>query len=645
MFQRSLKNLSRIVIDASIIGVSYIGASELRVLNSSNVNTGTFIISEQLIKIIGLVIAIKLIAFYFLGIYKKFWRYTKTEDLIEVAKALLLSNLIILLPRLVLGLSPKAHDIFAVSYGVMIIDFFLSVTMLSGIRLLRFYLKEQSNIKSRLKTLASKTKNTLIIGAGEGGLEVLQSIKTHPELGLDIKGILDDDNKKLGMNLLGSIPVRGTINDVQYWVDELAIQQIIIAIPSSSLKERKRISLLCNDTGVDVRIVPSVDQLAGGNVDIREIRKLSMEDLLGREEIDLNIPEVSEFLKDKRVLVTGAGGSIGRELCKQLMGKGKIKSICLLGKGENSIFESKQELERLKAQAGTETALKKGGACGGVTRQLGTEIIARIADIRNYSRIEHIIKEFKPEIIFHAAAHKHVFMMEENPSEAFENNVLGSKNLMELAAIHGVENFVLISTDKAVNPTSVMGKTKKLAEKLLLTHAKKFPQTKYTAVRFGNVLGSRGSVIKVWEKQLEEGKSITVTDKEAIRYFMTIPEASQLVIKAASKANSGEIMILDMGEPINIYELAKQFIQLSGFSLNDIDIEFTGMRAGEKLYEELLTSEEFVASQLTEKIFKAKIEEVEENNLLEQVLDLSKLAKADDNEGVRKGLEAGLIAR
>jgi FlaA1/EpsC-like NDP-sugar epimerase len=236
-------------------------------------------------------------------------------------------------------------------------------------------------------------------------------------------------------------------------------------------------------------------------------------------------------------------------------------------------------------------------------------------------------------------------MMEENPCEAFENNVLGSKNLMELAAIHGVENFVLISTDKAVNPTSIMGKTKRLAEKLLLIHARKFTNTKYTAVRFGNVLGSRGSVIKVWEKQIEEGKSITVTDKEAIRYFMTIPEASQLVIKAASKANSGEIMILDMGEPINIYELAKQFIQLSGLSLADVDIEFTGMRAGEKLYEELLTSEEFVASQLTDKIFKAKIEEVEENALMEQVLELSEMARVDNQGDLVRSLSDGVLER
>ncbi|MFZ4085837.1 MAG: polysaccharide biosynthesis protein, partial [Vampirovibrionia bacterium] len=628
MFQKSLKSLSRVIIDTSIIAVSYIAASNLRVLNTQGGNTSEFIISDQLIRIIGFIILIKLLVFYFTGIYKKFWRYTKTEDLIQVGRSLLIANLLIVLPRIVLGLSPKAHDLFAVSYGVVIIDFFLSVTLICGVRLLRFYLKEQSNIKSRLKVLSSKTKNTLIIGAGEGGMEVLQAIKNHPELGLDIKGVLDDDSKKFGMSLLGSIQVKGAIVDVQYWVDELAIEQIIIAIPSSSLKERKRISLLCNSTGVDVRIVPSVDQLASGNVDIREIRKLSMEDLLGREEINLNIPEVVEFLKDKRVLVTGAGGSIGRELCKQLLNKGQIKSLCLLGKGENSIFESRQELERLKQLKGQEGAqadeLKN--------HQINTEIIARIADIRNYSRIEHIIKEFKPEIIFHAAAHKHVFMMEENPCEAFENNVLGSKNLMELAAVHSVENFVLISTDKAVNPTSVMGKTKRLAEKLLLIHARKFTNTKYTAVRFGNVLGSRGSVIKVWEKQIEEGRSITVTDKEAIRYFMTIPEASQLVIKAASKAHSGEIMILDMGEPINIYELAKQFIQLSGLSLADVDIEFTGMRAGEKLYEELLTSEEFVASQLTDKIFKAKIEEVEENALMEQILELSEMARVD-NQG------------
>ena len=612
MILNSTKNLTRILLDLSIIAFAFFAASNLRVLGLEATETSKFILNEQLFKVIGGVVLIKFFCLSLSGVYRKFWRYTKVIDLIELAKALLIAALVMVLPRLFGGLSPAKQDLFAISYGVTTIDFFLSLSLLSALRLLRFYLKEQSNIKARLKTLSKKSKSTLIIGAGEGGMQVIEAVKRHPELGLEVKGVLDDDKKKIGMQVSMGISVKGLIEDVKYWVDELAIEQIIIAVPSSTLKEKKRISLLCNEAGVDVRIVPSVDQLAGGQVDIREIRKLSMEDLLGREEINLNRPEIINFLNAKQVLVTGAGGSIGQELCKQLIRHGNLKSLCLLGKGENSIFSSKQDLERLKSSLGKDV-----------------EISTKICDIRNQSRIEHIIDEFKPEIIYHAAAHKHVYLMEQNPCEAFENNVLGSRNLMELAAKYKVENFVLISTDKAVNPTSIMGKTKRLAEKLLLTHALEHTETKFTAVRFGNVLGSRGSVIKVWQKQIEEGKSITVTDPEAIRYFMTIPEASQLVIQAASKAQSGEIMVLDMGEPINIYKLAKQFIKLSGFSEADVDIEFTGLRPGEKLYEELLSSEEFVDSKLTDKIFKARIEKIDHEYLVKHIAALTEIAKAN----------------
>lgn len=613
MILNTTKNLARILLDLSIIAFSFFAATNLRILGLEATETTKFIATEQLFKVIGIVLVIKFLCLSLIGVYKKFWRYTKVDDLIELGKAMIFASAILVIPRLAGGLSPAKHDLFAVSYGVVIIDFFLSLSSLSTLRLLRFYLKEQSNIKSRLKTLSEKRKSSLVIGAGEGGLQVIEAIKNHPELGLEVKGVLDDDKKKFGMHLSSGVDVKGSIEDVKYWVDELAIEQIIIAVPSSTLKEKKRISLLCNETGVDVRIVPSVDQLAGGHVDISEIRKLSMEDLLGREEINLNTPEIIDFLKDKKVLVTGAGGSIGRELCKQILRHGNIKELCLLGKGENSIFESKQELERLK------NSLAK-----------DLEISTKICDIRNYSRMENIISEFKPEIIYHAAAHKHVYLMEQNPCEAFENNVIGSRNLMDLASKYKVENFVLISTDKAVNPTSIMGKTKRLAEKLLLDFAKNNSSTKYSSVRFGNVLGSRGSVIKVWQRQIEEGKSITVTDKKAIRYFMTIPEASQLVIQAAAKAQSGEIMVLDMGDPINIYELALQFIKLSGFSEADIDIEFTGMRPGEKLYEELLTSEEFIDSKLTDKIFKARIEEIDSKYLSEHMALLTDISKENN---------------
>jgi len=344
-----------------------------------------------------------------------------------------------------------------------------------------------------------------------------------------------------------------------------------------------------------------------------------MEDLLGRDEINLDTPEINKLLSGKKVLVTGAGGSIGRELCLQLAKKSKIKSICLLGKGENSIFEIYNELKNLQIE--------------------DLEIVQVIADIKNYSRIDSVFETFKPEVVFHAAAHKHVYLMELNACEAFENNVIGTRNIAALSGKHQVGTFVLISTDKAVNPTSIMGSTKNLAEKVVLHISKQHPLTKFTAVRFGNVLGSRGSVIKVWEKQLQQGLPLTVTHKEVIRYFMTIPEATQLVIQAAAKAESSEVMLLDMGEPVRIYDLAEQFIKLSGFDIDDVGINITGLKEGEKLYEELLTSSEFVESKLTDKIFKAKIDSsLSDDELVSTIAELESLAKANQNSEIKKRL-------
>jgi FlaA1/EpsC-like NDP-sugar epimerase len=607
------------------VALAFSLATLLRLEGSFYTHADKFIWNEQLVKILPIITGLKLLPMAAFGVYKRFWRYTDTDEILHLAKALLVASLIMLIPRL-FGYNPHAKDLLAISYGVIIMDYLLSLTFTSGIRLLRAYLVEQKNIKKRLAHMSASARRTLLIGAGEACLQVIKAIDSHPELGLNLVGILDDDKKKQGMNLGKNVPVLGYIKDVKFWVDELAIDEIIIAIPSLPQSERRRINLLCNETNLEVRTVPSVDQLAGGRVTVEQIRRLSMEDLLGREEIDLNLPEVLAYLRNKRVLVTGAGGSIGKELCKQLVAKCRIQSLCLLGKGENSIFETWQELldMALSSKADYETL---------VFKDYQVKLNKKIADIRNYDRIESIISEFQPEVIFHAAAHKHVHLMELNPCEAFENNVLGTRNLTELAGKHSVETFVLISTDKAVNPTSIMGSTKNLAEKIVLLNSKNYPNTKYTAVRFGNVLGSRGSVIKVWEQQIKNNKPITVTHKEAIRYFMTIPEAAQLVIQAAAKANKGEIMVLDMGDPIKIYDLAKHFIQLSGFDLDEVPIEIIGLKDGEKLYEELLTASEFIESKLTEKIFKAKIDfKVDDRLLINSVTEMEKLAKANNRE-------------
>jgi FlaA1/EpsC-like NDP-sugar epimerase len=609
----SLKNLFRILIDLAIIALSWFLASYIRLEGDLSSPVHAYIWFKQLPIHIFLVLIIKFICLFFSGTYKKFWRYTSIQEITSLASILLIPSLVFLIPRLT-GISPTEKNLWAVSFGIVIIDYLLSLSLLSSVRLFRFYLVEQKNIKKRLLLANSNNTRTLIIGAGEAGLQVIKSINAHPELALKILGVLDDDTKKHGMELSPSIQVKGFISDVKYWVDELSINQIIIAIPSLSQKKKREISKLASSACPNVRIVPGVDQLAGGQVSIEKIRKLSMEDLLGREEIDLAIPEVLGYLENKKVLVTGAGGSIGRELCKQLVLKCKIQKLALLGKGENSIFETWQELLHLRPD-------------------FDSRIEKIIADIKNYDRIEKTLLKFQADVIFHAAAHKHVHLMELNPCEAFENNVLGTKNLAELAGKYKVPNFVLISTDKSVNPTSIMGATKNLAEKVMLLASKDFPKTKYTAVRFGNVLGSRGSVIRVWQKQLEDGHPITVTHKEALRYFMTIPEAAQLVIQAASKAASGEIMVLDMGEPVKIYELAQSFIKLSGFSSDDVQIKFIGLKEGEKLYEELLTDSEQIDSQLTEKIFKARIDfNLNTEDFSTKLKKLSELSRSNESK-------------
>ena len=620
----SSKNFLRLFIDLTLLAVAFSLATVIRLEGQIISPADKFIWNVQLIKILPFVVLIELAVLIAFGTYRKFWRYVRINDIVHLARSLAIGSMVLVLPRF-FGKTPNANDLIAISYGVLVINFLLALSFLSAVRLLRFFLLEQKKIKRRLREISTAQKHALVIGAGEAGLEAIKAISTHPELGLKVVAILDDDTKKQGMLLYDDVKVCGYINDVKYWVDELAVDQIIIAIPSLKLQEKKRISLLCTETGADVRTIPGVDQLAGGRVTVEQIRKLSMEDLLGRDEIDLGGQDVIEFLNNKRILVTGAGGSIGRELCRQMFLKCNISAIALVGKGENSIFETWQDLNKIISENPEKSEIL---------------IEKKICDIRNYNRMSKIFSDFRPEVVFHAAAHKHVHLMEINPCEAFENNVIGTRNLAELAGTHQADAFVLISTDKAVNPTSMMGATKNLAEKVTLMTSRKFPSTKYTAVRFGNVLGSRGSVIKVWEQQLANSLPLTITHKDAIRYFMTIPEAAQLVIQAASKATNGEIMLLDMGEPVKIYDLVRQFIQLSGFTLDEVPVEVIGLRDGEKLYEELLTSSEFVDHKLTEKIYKAKINSnLNDSELIQLIDEFTNLAAQDLDETLKSRLK------
>ncbi len=448
-------------------------------------------------------------------------------------------------------------------------------------------------------------KRTLIIGAGSAGTMVARQLSYNQDSGLKPVAFIDDDPTKYKLDILG-IPVVGNSSWIAQTVEKFEIEHIVIAIPSLNHKELKRIFEECAKTKAKTQIIPKLEDLMTGKVSVNSFRDVQVEDLLGREPVELDIQSISEYVSGKTVMVTGAGGSIGSEICRQIC-QFSPEKIILFGHGENSIYNIDMELRN--------------------QYQNQIEIIPIIGDIQNRDRVFETMERFKPDVVYHAAAHKHVPLMEYNPREAVKNNVFGTKNVAEAAATFGVDIFVMISTDKAVNPTNVMGSTKRIAEMIVQKLAQHSTNTKFVAVRFGNVLGSRGSVIPLFKKQIQAGGPITVTHPDITRYFMTIPEASRLVIQAGSLAKGGEIFVLDMGEPVKIVDLAKNLIKLSGYSIEEIGIEFTGLRPGEKMYEELLNDKEIFPNPVYPKIFIGKAvlgQEDEINYLLENFEHLSR---------------------
>ncbi|KHF31818.1 UDP-N-acetyl-alpha-D-glucosamine C6 dehydratase [Paenibacillus sp. P1XP2] len=396
-------------------------------------------------------------------------------------------------------------------------------------------------------------------------------------------------------------------------VKEKQIKEIIIAIPSASKKEISDIAQICKNTGVKLKMIPRLNDLISGKVSLSKMRDVSVEDLLGRDPITTDLDGIMNYVQHKRVLVTGAGGSIGSELCRQLA-KFRPMKLLLLGHGENSIFNIEMELRKTFPEL---------------------NLVTIIADIQDRERMKNIFNEYRPQVVFHAAAHKHVPLMERNPTEAVKNNVFGTQNVADCADEYGVERFVLISSDKAVNPTSVMGATKRIAEMYIQT-MNASSSTKFVAVRFGNVLGSRGSVIPFFKQQIADGGPVTVTHPEMVRYFMTIPEAVQLVLQAGSFAEGGEIFVLDMGSPVKILNLAEDLIKLSGYEpYEEIDIKFTGIREGEKLYEELLTDEENVTATQHNRIFIGKPSELNRRHLELEILRLQRVI-ADGSSSIKE---------
>ncbi|OUZ14868.1 polysaccharide biosynthesis protein [Enterococcus cecorum] len=441
-------------------------------------------------------------------------------------------------------------------------------------------------VESRQKNKTKYTHNILIMGAGEGGRVLINSLlSTKNAEKVKISGIIDDDVNKVGTYLNG-IKVLGTSSELKKIINENEVDMLTVAIPSISKRRLNELFDLSQSLGFKLNIMPSMEEIAEGKVNFSKLKDIDVVDLLGREEVKLDIEQIKEKITNKVILVTGAGGSIGSEICRQVM-RFNPRKLLLLGHGENSIYLINRELQNKY-------------------RNKETEIIPIIADVQDRPRIDMIMQIYHPDIVYHAAAHKHVPLMEYNPVEAVKNNVIGTRNVAESAKIHNVESFVMVSTDKANNPPNVMGSTKRIAE-MIVTGLNEEGHTKFSAVRFGNVLGSRGSVIPVFKEQIAKGGPVTVTDFRMTRYFMTIPEASRLVIQSGALAKGGEIFILDMGEPVKILDLAKQMIKMSGSSEDEIQIIESGIRPGEKLYEELLLDKERNDQQVFDKIFVGNI--------------------------------------
>ena len=512
--------------------------------------------------------------------YKKAWEYASIGELLIIFKAITLSVVTTALVQKVV-----VHEVY---FRLLAITWMIHILLIGGSRFIWRMFRD-----AYFKNDDSK-KRTLIIGAGSAGTMVVRQLLQNNDTELLPVAFIDDNVKKHNLDILG-IPVIGGVNQIERVVQELNIESIIIAIPSLRKKRLNAIFKECSKTKAKTQILPMLEDLVTGKVSVNEFRDVQVEDLLGRSPVELDMNSISEYITDKIILVTGAGGSIGSEICRQVA-KFNPKQLILLGHGENSIYSIEMELRELYGN---------------------TEItfIPEIADIQDSKKMMSVMNKYRPHVVYHAAAHKHVPLMEYNPEEAVKNNLMGTMNVATAASWHDVETFVMISSDKAVNPTNVMGATKRLAE-MIVQHTNKISQTKFVAVRFGNVLGSRGSVIPLFKKQIQKGGPVTVTHPDMVRYFMTIPEASRLVMQAGALAKGGEIFVLDMGEPVKIVDLAKNLIKLSGNSVEEIGIEFTGMRPGEKLFEELLKDDEMIEQQIYPRIYVGKetniyIEEIE----------------------------------
>jgi len=540
---------------------------------------------HQMIDALPIMVISYIVMLLSMHLYTRIWRYAGMREMVAVLIATTLGA----------GLFYTGMYVFDKSLprSIYLISWILSTGVIGIGRMVLHYIAMQYGGK---QSTDADMVNTLIIGAGDAGATIAREIERYHKRSRKVIGFIDDDESKFN-RLMGGVRILGNRHDIPSIVKENKVKEIIIAMPSVTRNEIRNIMEICSPLKCKVNTLPGMYQLLDDEVLVSHLHPVSIEDLLERDEVRLDMDIVEHYIRDKVVLVTGAGGSIGSEICRQIMRVGP-KQLLLLGHGENSIYLINQELKNI---------YKDG------------PIIPIIADIRDKQQLDQIFTQYNPQVVFHAAAHKHVPLMEIQPMAAVLNNIYGTRNVADVAGRHGVERFVMISTDKAVNPTSVMGATKRVAEKVIISMNDTY-DTKYITVRFGNVLGSRGSVIPLFKKQIEAGGPVTVTDPEMTRYFMTIPEASQLVLQAGAMGKGGEVFLLDMGEPVKIIDLARNMIRLSGLEPDkDIHIKITGLRPGEKKYEELLTSEEGTNRTNHTKIFEAPLDTVDRDWLIKKI--------------------------
>jgi len=572
---------------------------------------------QALLIFIGVAILVKLPTFYAFRLYRRFWRYASVDEMITIGEAVFIAT--VLVTAITWGI--EGLGVFmktSLPRSLPIIDGILTMLFVSGTR---FMLR----VAEYLRTSSSNgdpSKRVLIAGAGDAGEMVVREIRSSRMISLEPVGFVDDNPYKQGVVIHG-MRVLGKLEEIPELVKEYRIQEVIIAMPTASGATIRQIVRQCEQAGVPSRSVPGIYELLDGRVSISRLREVRIEDLFRREPVNLDSNDVVKMIAGKRVLVTGAGGSIGTEVCMQVA-RSLPAQLIALGHGENSLFQLTSQVLKLRS----------------VVNRSGNPIInIVVADIRDYQRLDNIFTSFSPQIVFHAAAHKHVHLMEENVEDAVTNNVLGTSNLLQISKNHRVERFVLISTDKAVEPTCIMGATKRVAEKLVQATGYEMGQP-YVVVRFGNVLGSRGSVVPIFQRQIEEGGPITVSHPEAERYFMTIPEAVFLVLQAASIGKGGEIFVLDMGDRIKVLDLAQDMIELSGLKPGkDIEIKYIGLRPGEKKIEALFSQDEYPRSTEHEKIMITNNNQtLNVNKLRQDVTKLVALAHKGNNEATKEKL-------